>query len=405
MRLTFGGAIMMGAVTAIASAVVAVLCLWTFAAPYADAKVRDCPSPKIATSAGCQAPRAVERRLRSIVRDSKKETRAKALIVRVDVDNRTLLRRALGASQAGVKARPHMRFRVGSMTVPALTSVAFQLQDEGRLKIGDSIGRWLPELPRARRVTIRMLMNNTSGYRDWIQGNEDFVERLYANPFRFWHENELLRVALGRGFECEPGSCFNYAHTNYLILGRLLEKVTGKSTAANLRQRILRPLQMASTNLSRRAPIPGPALHSYTTERGVFEDATTWSPSWTLGNGVVASASIDDVARLAKGVLSGRTLSRQSRRQLVKRSGPFLGSPRPDVYFAQGLVVNNGWRIQNPYLNGYMGAVAWLPGKRISIAVVATRGAKAPPDADANLGTAALAAIANYLRPGRNLRV
>lgn len=197
-----------------------------------------------------------------------------------------------------------------------------------------------------------MLMNNTSGYHDWIQGNQPFVDTLYADPFRRWGENELLRIALARGPACAPGTCFHYAHTNYLILGKVLRKVTGTSTALELRRRIFRPLGMRQTALSRLAPIPAPALHSYTTERGILEYATAWSPSWTLGNGTVATATIDDVVQIARGVLSGRTLSKRARRQLTRQFPPSGGAVDSNLYFAQGLIVRNGWRLQNPFLNG-----------------------------------------------------
>lgn len=327
----------------------------------------------------------------------------KAVLTRVDLAGRTLYRGALGSSQAGVPANLRMRFRVGSMIIPALTSVAFQLQDEGRLRITDPISRWLPKLPRSDKTTLLMLMNNTSGYHDWIQGNDAFIDLFYTDPFRRWGEDELLRIALDRGPACEPGTCFHYAHTNYLILGKVLRKVTGTSTAAEIRRRIFRPLGMRQTALSRLAPIPAPALHSYTTERGVFEDSTAWSPSWTLGNGTIATATIDDVARIARGVLSGRTLSRHARRQLTRQFPPTNGPASPNLYFAQGLIVRNGWRLQNPYLNGYMGTAAWLPTKRLAIAVAATRGRAVSEGDDSNLTDAVFAAIANYLAPAKGL--
>ena len=131
-------------------------------------------------------------------------------------------------------------------------------------------------------------------------------------------------------------SPFNYAHTNYLILARILHKVAPeRSVVAQFRKRVLRPLRI-SMAFSRLAPIPGPALGAYTTERGVFEQSTGWSPSWGLGNGMLATMSIDEVASLASGVLAGKTLSKGSRKDMVKRHGPGFG-PTPDqVYFAQG---------------------------------------------------------------------
>ncbi len=185
-----------------------------------------------------------------------------------------------------------MNFRVGSMTIPVLTSVVYQLREEGKLRLTQPISKWLPGIPRASRVSIRMLMNNTSGYLDWIQGNDEFVDALYADPFRFWPESELLTTALGRGLACDPGTCFHYAHTNYLILARVVRKVAPGTLVSQLRKRVLNPTGV-KMNFSRVAPIPVPVLSAFTPERGVFEDSTNWSPSWGLGNGMLATTSID----------------------------------------------------------------------------------------------------------------
>jgi len=278
------------------------------------------------------------------------------------------------------------------MTIPVLTTVVYKLRDEGRLRLNDPISRWL-DVPRARLVTVRQLMNNTSGYRDWIQGNQDFVDALYRNPFRKWTQAQLQRIALGRGFACEPGTCFSYAHTNYLLLGRIVRAVAPeKSLKAHLRE-VLGDIDL---RFSRLAPIPGPALSAYTPERGFFEESTGWSPSWGLGNGMLATATIDDVAGIARQVLSGRTLPAASRRDLVRRYPPVTGR----IHFAQGLVAGNGWRRQNPYFNGYMGNVAWFPQRRIAVALMGTRGRKTTEDG--NVTNAALGLIADYLTPNND---
>lgn len=103
-----------------------------------------CEAPRISTANGCRGPAAVGKRIATLVRKAKEKHGMKAVIARVDLAGQTLYRSALGNSQAGVPANPQMRFRIGSMVIPALTSVVFQLQDEGRLRITDPVSRWLP---------------------------------------------------------------------------------------------------------------------------------------------------------------------------------------------------------------------------------------------------------------------
>ena len=93
-----------------------------------------------------------------------------------------------------------MHFRLGSMSIPFLTTVLLQLEEEGRLSLDDPLAKWLPSsgYPNADRVTPGMLARSTSGYPDWIQGNPTFVSALLADPFRTWTESELLGYAFAQ---------------------------------------------------------------------------------------------------------------------------------------------------------------------------------------------------------------
>lgn len=378
------------------------LMLWSVpsASPAAtsSASETNCPRALISTADGCLSQDAVSGALDQIIRSVRSESHLKAVIARVDVAGQPVLRRAYGQSQNGVPATPLMNFRIGSMTIPALTTVFYQLRDEGRLKLSDPVSKWLPNIPKSSQVSLRMLMNNTSGYLDWVQGNVPFQDAIDANPFRIWTERELLDTALGRGFACDPGSCMNYAHTNYLLLARVLRRIAPDTTVVRqLRRRVLEPVGIRMA-FSRLAPIPAPVLGAYTLERGFFEQSTGWSPSWGLGNGMLATTSIDNVAKEAMGVLSGRTLSPASRRDMVKQYSPGIGPDPSRVYFAQGLIMVNGWRRQNPFFNGYMGNVAWFPHRRIAISLVGTTGIKTTETA--NVTEEILSEIGAYLTPG-----
>ena len=363
-----------------------------------SASETNCPRALISTADGCLSQDAVSGALDQIIRGVRSESHLKAVIARVDVAGQPILRRAYGQSQNGVPATPLMNFRIGSMTIPVLTTVFYQLRDEGRLKLSDPVSKWLPNIPRSSQVSLRMLMNNTSGYLDWVQGNVPFQDAIDANPFRIWTERELLDTALGRGFACDPGSCMNYAHTNYLLLARVLRRIAPNSTVVRqLRRRVLEPVGIRMA-FSRLAPIPAPVLGAYTLERGFFEQSTGWSPSWGLGNGMLATTSIDNVAKEAVGVLSGRTLSPASRRDMVKQYSPGIGPDPSRVYFAQGLIMVNGWRRQNPFFNGYMGNVAWFPHRRIAVSLVGTTGIKTTETG--NVTEEILSEIGAYLTPG-----
>jgi len=357
-----------------------------------------CKAPRLRVATGCVSRPAAARHVAAITREAMRDNRLKATLVRVDTGRTPLIAEGFGTSMAGVPASTDMHFRLGSIAIPHLITALLQLQDQGRLSLDDRLSRFLPDLPDADRITLRMLAENTSGYRDWIQGNRPFVDLLLANPFRQWSSDQLLRYAFARGPACDPGTCFNYAHTNYAVLSKVVAKVTGRSVTSVIRRRVLMPLGLHQTAISRDPAMPPPVLHSYTSMRGPYEDATYWSPSWTIGAGTVMSGTIGDVIRTARAVGTGALLSRKSSRErFAQPPAGIWPSPR-SFYFGLGILVANGWYVQNPTLNGYTGAMGYLPGRGLSVAVIATT--RPGADEDTSASGALFKRLSAYLAPG-----
>ncbi|MQA73549.1 MAG: serine hydrolase [Solirubrobacterales bacterium] len=364
----------------------------------AGAESKACGQGQIARSGGCTSVRRAAGHVVTLARRAMRENGLRAVILRVDVGERNLVTTALGHSMVGVPATERMHFRIGSMAIPYLTTLLLQLRDEGRLRLDDKLADWFPELPEADRITLRMLANNTSGYRDYIQGNPAFAETLYANVFRQWKPAELLATALDRGPACEPGACFNYAHTNFILLSKVLREVTGRPVAKLMQKRIFAPLGLRDTDISPRPDIPAPVLHAYTSDRGVYEDSTFWSPSWTIGSGTIMTSDIDDVAESARAIGTGKLLSRRSRREQFAPSTAGLSGLTSELYYGLGVLVTGSWRFQNPMLNGYTGVMAYLPAEKLSIAVTATNG-EAASLADKSASELLFTEIGGYLAP------
>lgn len=358
-----------------------------------------CEGGQVRVANGCVSRAKARQRIAAIVREEMRELGLKATILRIDTGARPLFSKAFGSSMAGVPASRDMRFRIGSMAIPHLITLLLQLQDEGKLSLDDKLSKFRPDLPDAGRITLRMLASNTSGYMDWIQGNQPFVDALYRSVFKQWSPAELLSVAFARGSACDPGTCFVYAHTNYAVLSQVIGKVTGRSVRSLMRKRIFKPLGLRQTSISRLPAMPRPVLHSYTAARGFYEDSTFWSPSWTIGAGTVMNATIGDVARTARAVGTGALISPAASRQRFAPAPNGLGRRGPKLHFGLGIVVANGWRMQNPMLNGYTGIMAYLPARRLSIALVTTT---LPRSADDERAFASLlfSRLTAYLSPG-----
>ena len=245
------------------------------------------------------------------------------------VGGREVVTAAVGDSMANVPATTDMRFRVGSVGIAYMNVVLLQLVDKGVVTLDEPISRWFPSLRQADKVTLRMLGSTTSGYPDF-ESYPTFVKRLYADPFQHWTEQELIDLALERPSWYQPGKNWSYSHANFVILGRILERVTRTPLEKLLRRNVMNPLGLSATVSETDAPIPGPVLHSYTIERGFFEDATYWNPSWSTADGAVLTSNICDLAVSARAIGTGRLISAKSFRELLNPGTVGIGGPTKD---------------------------------------------------------------------------
>src|SRR5262249_50766386 len=140
-------------------------------------------------------------------------------------------------------------------------ATTLQLVAENRLQLDDRISRWLgrndwfSRVPNGSEITIRMLLNHTSGIPDHVV-NHAFIDAVFASPNRVWKPDELVRYILDQPPQSRAGIEHHYTDTNYILLGMVIESVTGSAYYAELKRRILDPLGLRHTvpNDTRRIP-------------------------------------------------------------------------------------------------------------------------------------------------------
>ena len=265
--------------------------------------------------------------LERVARQAMDTYHLKALIIRVTQDGREVYTDALGESMTGVPATTDMHFRNGAFAFTYIGQTFARLADEKKLSLDDPLSTWLPELPRSRQITVRQLLNMTSGYADYV-----YLPRVgravQRNPFRQWNSDQLIRLGVTAPMDFAPGTNWGYSHTNYVILGRVLEKITGKSTAEVLQDYVLGPMGLTGTSSNGNTPaVPEPVLHTLTSERRgylevprrlpFYEEATFWNPSWTTAPGAVMTSTIRDVTTSMEIVGSGSQVSPDMHQQQV----------------------------------------------------------------------------------------
>jgi CubicO group peptidase (beta-lactamase class C family) len=354
-----------------------------------------CSAGKIQAGDECVEKERAASEIDKIVRKTMSEKDLKAVIAGVAIDGDLVLTKAWGESMTGVPAAPNMHFRNGAVAIAYLGVVTLQLQEKGVLRLDERLSKWFPDYPKADRITLAMLLNASSGYADYVNLK---VLPLYQDPFRAWQPDELIDLGLKQPMVCEPGTCFAYAHTNFVILGKVLEKATGRGLAELIRDGILVPLSLSDTRSDQTAIIQEPVLHAFAAERGIYEDSTYWDPSWTLARGAVMTSNVPDILKSAEAIGTGALLSPDSFKQQL---APVTSAFKPwseRRYYGLGVFVIDGWLVQNPSFAGYAATMAYLPDQKLAIVVSVTEGAKATEEG--NLSTTVLKDIARYLAPG-----
>jgi D-alanyl-D-alanine carboxypeptidase len=216
-------------------------------------------------------------------------------------------------------------FVLASSTKTITATMIMQLVQTGRLSLGTPLARFYPRLPNASRITVRMLLDMTSGLPDYLD-NPRISNIIDNQPRHHWTRSEILAAIARANFP--PGARYQYSNTNYMILGGILERLTGASIESNFRRRVGRPAGMSSSTFVPNAAGTRRMAHPYSQARngrltdwwirgyGLSNDY--WGPVWTDG-GLASTAT--DLARFGSALLRGRLVKPATISQMT-RVGP-----------------------------------------------------------------------------------
>jgi CubicO group peptidase (beta-lactamase class C family) len=345
-----------------------------------------------ATVTAAAPPGETAAAIADIVEDAMATEHLRSVIIKVTRGDQVVTRQAFGTSMEGVPATTEMHFPNGNVAFAYLGTLLMQFVDEHEVGLDDTIDRWMPDLPEADEVTLRMLANHTSGYPDY-ETDPAFVAAYYADPFHIWTFEERLLHAFSRPLLFTPGTNWAYAHTNFMVLGEILAEIGGQPLATLLSERVLGPMGLTGTAESQTSAVPSPVLHSYSSERrealgipegtAFYEESTSWNRQWGTPMGANQTTTIDDMATSAVQVGIGSLLSESGHHAMTDPNLVGFGSADPscapacraltdELNFGLGVVRSGSWILQGPSLTGYSETMAYLPSEEIAIAVVVT---------------------------------
>ena len=163
-----------------------------------------------------------------------------------------LLKKGYGLAnrEHDVPNTPQTIFRIGSMTKPFTAIAIMQLVEAGQLSVDDTVSKFLPDFPNGERITVHHLLSNRSGIRDYI-----LMPEYNAIKKQRVSTEQLIGLFRDEPLLFEPGSEFGYSNGNWVLLGYMLEQITGKSYEAAIRERIFQPLGMNNSGAEWEQPL------------------------------------------------------------------------------------------------------------------------------------------------------
>ncbi|SEG99040.1 D-alanyl-D-alanine carboxypeptidase [Nonomuraea solani] len=213
-----------------------------------------------------------------------------------------------GVAELGQSAEPPVNghVRIGSVTKTFTATLVLRLVAEGKIGLDTPADDYLPEFGLDRRITVRMLLQHTSGifnftgdyYPEYVPGIVWSGQAWVNDRFKTYQPEELVRLALTKPARFEPGTDWSYANTNYVLARLLIEKVTGRTYAEEMHRLILGPLALTGTVApTTQTDLPEPHAHAYYRyeENGQEKtaDVTRQNPSWISSGGDMISTPQD----------------------------------------------------------------------------------------------------------------
>ena len=211
---------------------------------------------------------------------------------------------SLSADSAEVD--PAVPWNIGSATKTFVAVVVLQLAEEGRLDLDAGIDGFLPDLAGADRITPRQLLQHTSGLGEYLD-----QPAVLTDARRAWTPAELIAVAEAAGRTGEPGGPHAYSNTNYVVLGEIVDQVTGNPWTDEVRRRIVQPLALQDTRFAVPRGTPGYGIE----EEGFVDHTDRWHPTVGGAAGGLESTAADLLV-FAEALRDGRLLSEQSQSEM-----------------------------------------------------------------------------------------
>jgi CubicO group peptidase (beta-lactamase class C family) len=343
-------------------------------------------TPVASLASEVAGPQAMAERIDAIIAPLYKADAPGATIIVVK-DGKTVFRKAYGMADLArqITLTPETTMRIGSITKQFTAAAILLLADEGKLALTDDITKYLPDYPaQGKKITIEHLLTHTSGVASYTS-KPDYI----ANMAKDLTVAELIDSFKNDTLDFEPGSNWRYSNSGYVLLGAVIEKVSGMPYARFVEQRIFIPLGMTNTAYEGYERAPNPHALGYEPGKNGFVPAPRLSMTQPYSSGSLVS-TVDDLARWDAAVSEGRLLKASTWQRAFT---PYRQTNGKTADYGYGWELETLRGVQkvahSGSVIGFLGYVMRLPSEHVYVAVLSnSRGGLVKPDLPADKAAA-----------------
>jgi CubicO group peptidase (beta-lactamase class C family) len=299
------------------------------------------------------------------------------LAILVARKGKVIYEKAFGSAnlELGVPMKSNMVFQIGSITKQFTAVAILQLAEQGRLSLQDSVQQYVKDYPnKGFTITIEQLLTHTSGIRDF-----QTIDHPGQNVLRWdFTPKQLIDHFKYTPLEFEPGTKYNYTNSGYVLLGRIIEVVSGQSYQTYLMQHVIRKAGLQHTFFANQDTLVPNRVQSYSRDKGYFENSDYMSYSFGFGCGDLLS-TVGDLFLWHTALMHGQVIKKES---LDKAYTPYKLKNGTAINYGYGWIIdqfNGVKRIHHEgQISGFVSEEKYFPEEDIFVATMAN--VKSPED-------------------------
>ncbi|MFN5475430.1 MAG: serine hydrolase domain-containing protein [Sphingobacteriales bacterium] len=251
------------------------------------------------------------------------------------------------------------KYRIGSITKQFTAALILRLEEEGKLSVTDKISKYLPDYPMGDSITIHMLLNHTSGIKNYTS-----IPGMWQSLHYKYSTDSLINTFKNKPLDFAPGKGWNYSNSGYILLGKIIEKASGKKYLTYLREQIIQRIGLKNTDLEQRDSVYEKQVKGYSYNMGRWLPAGLLEPNNAWAAGSIISTP-EDLSIWIKALYEHKVLSAEETRKMLTPENPLTKNYAYGIESDSLLQHPRIWH--NGGIHGFSSYLAYYPQEDMTI--------------------------------------